>query len=75
MAAKKFDLGAYSSDTGKTQAKHKKYSAFIENETEDAPAPEKAEKAKKQSPILPTISYPQSLYPMKISRKTEHRKE
>ena len=47
MAAKKFDLGAYSSDTSKTQAKHKKYSAFIENETEDAPAPEKAEEAKK----------------------------
>lgn len=42
MAAKKFDLGAYSSDTSKTQAKHKKYSAFIENETEDTPAPEKA---------------------------------
>lgn len=47
MAAKKFDLGAYSSDTSKTQAKHKKYSAFIENETEDAPAPQKAEEAKK----------------------------
>lgn len=47
MAAKKFDLGAYSSDTSKTQTKHKKYSAFIENETEDAPAPEKAEEAKK----------------------------
>lgn len=47
MAAKKFDLGAYSSDTSKTQAKHNKYSAFIENETEDAPAHEKAEESKK----------------------------
>lgn len=38
MAAKKFDLGAYNTDTRKTQAKHNKYSAFLENEnalTED----------------------------------------
>lgn len=38
MAPKKFDLGAYSSDTSKTQAKHKKYSAFIENETSGSPS-------------------------------------
>ena len=40
MAAKKFDLGAYNTDTRKTQAKHNKYSAFLENEnasTEDIP--------------------------------------
>lgn len=38
MPAKKFDLGAYNTDTIKTQAKHNKYSAFLENEnalTED----------------------------------------
>lgn len=34
MAGKKFDLGEYNIDTSKTQAKHNKYSAFIENETE-----------------------------------------
>lgn len=33
MAGKKFDLGSYKTDTSKTQAKHNKYSAFIENET------------------------------------------
>ena len=41
MAAKKFDLGAYNTDTRKTQAKHNKYSAFLENEngsTEDIPS-------------------------------------
>ena len=29
MAGKKFDLGAYNTDTRKTQAKHNKYSAFL----------------------------------------------
>ena len=34
MAGKKFDLGAYNTDTRKTQAKHNKYSAFLENEND-----------------------------------------
>lgn len=32
MAGKKFDLGSYKTDTSKTQVKHNKYSAFLENE-------------------------------------------
>ena len=32
MAGKKFDLGAYNTDTRKTQSKHNKYTAFLENE-------------------------------------------
>lgn len=36
MAGKKFDLGAYNTDTRKTQAKHNKYSAFLENENASA---------------------------------------
>lgn len=60
MAGKKFDLGSYKTDTNKTQVKHNKYSAFLENEddsTEDsslnkgtAQLPEKEILSVKKSP-------------------------
>lgn len=75
MAGKKFDLGAYNTDTRKTQAKHNKYSAFLENENassedmaSEKSAPEKtaskdpaaSNTAKKKTSSSPKSSVPKN---------------